>query len=110
MDYYKTDNRRKPKIRDGIHFMQCIARAVGEMFHVSPEFLEIPVLQYNDYFQQLLERKYIRRLKDGHFIAENFSITPEGTKFYKLKRINIEIEQSFNCGLVSTKISAKKEI
>ena len=101
---YSTNNKRKPRKNDGIHIIKCILRSINEMFHISPEFFQITQGQYDDFFKQLEETEYIRRIKEGDYLAENFNITIEGMKFLKKKiNLNIDVEQQFNYLIGSTK-------
>ncbi len=108
---YPINNRRKPRRHDGVHIIKCIIKSINERFHISPDFLGISAEQYNDFFKQLEEQDYIRRVKEGEYASENYNITLEGIKFLrKKKNTNVEIEQKFNYVLGSTtiKISSQK--
>lgn len=102
---YEVNNKRKPKKSDSTNIMKCIVRAIEEHFHISSEFFSITKDSYIDYFRQLEELKYIRRVTDGEYIAENFNATLEGTKFLKRKpKKNVSVEAEINLGVVKAKV------
>lgn len=105
---YVTNKKRKPKKKDGYHIILCIIKACNEEFHVDASFLDLSGERYNDFFKQCIEVGFIRRIKEGPYLAENFNITLEGIKFINKTKAKLSAELKAMLGIFEAGLKINK--
>lgn len=105
---YVINNRRKPKKKDGYHIILCIVKACNEEFHVDASFLDLSEERYNDFFKQCIEVGFIRQIKVGPYLAENFNITLEGIKFINKPKAKLSAKLKLMLGIIEVELKINK--